>query len=107
AAVDEEEHRQWIVRGRGRRDHVDGEAVLAHRLVLVDADDRVPAPLWRAERELMAVPDAAPRNRRMRRAKSQPADRGARVRDGAPPRHAVVGETLDRAARGRDPGPAI
>ena len=107
AAVDEKHHRQRLGGWAGRCNDVDGQAVLAHRLVLVDPDQGVAAALRRAEREVVAVANPAPRDRRLRRTVSQPPHRWAGVRDRPPFRHAAAGHTLDSAARGGHADSAI
>ena len=80
------------------RDHVERQAVLAHRLVLADAEQRVLALLRCAVGEPVAVPHAGPRLDGLRRAVAQRADGGRAYgidRQRCTPSR---GETLDDAA---------
>ena len=78
-------------------DDVQRQAVLAHRLVLADAEQRVHALLRRAVGEPVAVPHARPRLHRLRRAEPQTPHRRLRERNRPPAVHAVAGEPLDGA----------
>ncbi len=77
AAVDEHHDRQRFPAGDFGCDHVESEAVLAHRLVPADAEHGVATLLRRTVGEAVAVPHARPGLGGLRRPESQRAQRAA------------------------------